>query len=133
MSNPRERAIELRETMRCNCDLDNWEPVESTGHESNCRIHRAAHRLAEYVPPVLSAEDRAYDAYVTSPGRHSDEEEPETPLLITERNHEAMRLLHGSPPKKSKVDAILFPLAMALIVAIEVALVLLAVFGGRSR
>lgn len=28
--------------MRCNCDLDNWEPTERTGHSHVCRIHKAA-------------------------------------------------------------------------------------------
>jgi hypothetical protein len=38
----RERAQELAKTMRCNCDLDNWEPERSTGHSWVCRIHKAA-------------------------------------------------------------------------------------------
>lgn len=36
----------LEKDMRCNCDLDNWEPEQSTGHSWVCRIHRAA--LAEH-------------------------------------------------------------------------------------
>jgi hypothetical protein len=28
--------------MRCNCDLDNWQPEQSTGHSRVCRIHKAA-------------------------------------------------------------------------------------------
>ena len=28
--------------MRCNCDLDNWEPERSTGHSWVCRIHKVA-------------------------------------------------------------------------------------------
>ena len=40
---PRERAKTLRDGgMRCNCDLDNWEPERSTGHSHVCRIHKAA-------------------------------------------------------------------------------------------
>lgn len=35
-------AAELRKTMQCNCDLDNWEPERSTGHSHVCRIHKAA-------------------------------------------------------------------------------------------
>jgi hypothetical protein len=38
----RERAAELRKTLRCNCDLDRWEPERSTGHSWVCRIHKAA-------------------------------------------------------------------------------------------
>lgn len=33
--------------MRCNCDLDNWEPEPNTGHSHVCRIHKAA-RKAHY-------------------------------------------------------------------------------------
>ncbi len=32
--------------MRCNCDLDNWEPMRSTGHSQVCRIHKAAQTRA---------------------------------------------------------------------------------------
>ena len=35
-------ARELAAGMRCNCDLDNWEPTKATGHSWVCRIHRAA-------------------------------------------------------------------------------------------
>jgi len=36
-------ATELKENgMRCNCDLDNWEPERSTGHSWVCRIHMRA-------------------------------------------------------------------------------------------
>jgi hypothetical protein len=28
--------------VRCNCDLDNWQPESSTGHSWVCRIHKAA-------------------------------------------------------------------------------------------
>jgi len=27
--------------LQCNCDLDNWEPEELTGHSHVCRIHKA--------------------------------------------------------------------------------------------
>lgn len=34
---------ELRDNgMRCNCDLDNWQPERSTGHSHVCRIHKRA-------------------------------------------------------------------------------------------
>ena len=26
--------------VRCNCDLDNWEPEHDTGHSHVCRIHK---------------------------------------------------------------------------------------------
>ncbi len=40
--------MELREIVKeyesrgvqCNCDLDNWEPEEATGHSWACRIHK---------------------------------------------------------------------------------------------
>lgn len=42
MSDLREMAREIAKDMRCNCDLDNWEPERSTGHSWVCRIHKAA-------------------------------------------------------------------------------------------
>lgn len=37
-------AEELRALgVRCNCDLDNWEPEPDTGHSWVCTIHRQAH------------------------------------------------------------------------------------------
>lgn len=33
---------ELKDTMQCNCDLDNWQPEQATGHSWVCRIHKAA-------------------------------------------------------------------------------------------
>jgi hypothetical protein len=39
----REIANRLKsDGMRCNCDLDNWEPEQTTGHSWVCRIHKAA-------------------------------------------------------------------------------------------
>ena len=39
--NLRLRASELRKSgMKCNCDLDNWEPEPSTGHSWVCHIHK---------------------------------------------------------------------------------------------
>ena len=44
----REIAQELRDDgMRCNCDLDNWQPEPSTGHSWVCRIHKKAKALKE--------------------------------------------------------------------------------------
>lgn len=34
-------ARELRKTMQCNCNLDRYEPENSTGHSFVCRIHKA--------------------------------------------------------------------------------------------
>lgn len=28
--------------VQCNCDLDNWEPTDDTGHSPVCRIHKLA-------------------------------------------------------------------------------------------
>ena len=42
MSELREIAKELRKTMKCNCDLDTWEPEWDTGHSWVCRIHKKA-------------------------------------------------------------------------------------------
>ena len=39
----RQIAEELKAGgMRCNCDLDNWQPERTTGHSCVCRIHKAA-------------------------------------------------------------------------------------------
>ena len=39
----REIAKRLKATgLKCNCDLDNWQPEASTGHSWVCRIHKAA-------------------------------------------------------------------------------------------
>jgi hypothetical protein len=38
----RDHAKEFAKSMRCNCDLDNWEPERTTGHSWVCRIHKAA-------------------------------------------------------------------------------------------
>lgn len=47
----RDYARELRaDGMRCNCDLDAWEPEKSTGHSWVCRIHKAAIAKAEARP-----------------------------------------------------------------------------------
>ena len=43
----KQKASELEETMRCNCDLDNWQPEHSTGHSLVCRIHKAAKAARE--------------------------------------------------------------------------------------
>ena len=42
-------AAELKKTMQCNCDLDNWEPELSTGHSWVCRIHRKLMGLPERI------------------------------------------------------------------------------------
>jgi hypothetical protein len=41
-TNMRETVAKLEKAMLCNCDLDNWQPEESTGHSWVCRIHKAA-------------------------------------------------------------------------------------------
>ncbi len=33
---------EVAKEHRCNCDLDNWQPEEQTGHSWVCRIHKIA-------------------------------------------------------------------------------------------
>lgn len=38
----RDIARQIKATMQCNCDLDNWEPEKETGHSWVCRIHKAA-------------------------------------------------------------------------------------------
>ena len=48
----RAKVAELKTKMRCNCDLDNWEPEPITGHSHVCRIHKAAIEAVKY-PTVL--------------------------------------------------------------------------------
>lgn len=36
----------IRPHMQCNCDLDSWQPEQSTGHSHVCRIHRLAEEIA---------------------------------------------------------------------------------------
>lgn len=38
----REHAEAFAKSMRCNCDLDNWQPTPETGHSPVCRIHTTA-------------------------------------------------------------------------------------------
>ena len=46
----REIAKELKAGgMRCNCDLDNWEPDRRSGHSTVCRIHKMA-MMMKYRP-----------------------------------------------------------------------------------
>ncbi len=33
---------EVKKQHRCNCDLNNWQPEELTGHSWVCRIHQIA-------------------------------------------------------------------------------------------
>lgn len=40
--NARDHAEAFAKSMRCNCDLDNWQPEQSTGHTHVCRIHTTA-------------------------------------------------------------------------------------------
>lgn len=51
-----EIAAELKANgMRCNCDLDNWEPERTTGHSWVCRIHKRA-MVMKYRPYDLKGE-----------------------------------------------------------------------------
>ena len=44
----REIAADLKARgMRCNCDLDTWEPERSSGHSWVCRIHKKACKIQE--------------------------------------------------------------------------------------
>ncbi len=36
----REIVKEYERKVQCNCDLDRWEPEQTTGHSFVCRIHR---------------------------------------------------------------------------------------------
>ena len=58
----REIAADLKaQGMRCNCDLDTWEPERSSGHSWVCRIHQAACKTKddpEYVPHSFGPRSR---------------------------------------------------------------------------
>lgn len=41
--------------MGCNCDLDNWQPEQHTGHSWVCRIHKRAVEIYRNQPRGLSA------------------------------------------------------------------------------
>ena len=65
----KEIAVVLRANgMRCNCDLDNWEPEASSSHSHVCRIHKAAWKLIDFHPDNrLAAIKRAATSEYTSP------------------------------------------------------------------
>lgn len=49
MSETAERTKRLRDivgglekSLNCNCDLDNWQPEQNTGHSWVCQIHKIA-------------------------------------------------------------------------------------------
>jgi hypothetical protein len=42
METQAEILMRLKKTLRCNCNLDKWEPGRDTGHSWVCRIHKAA-------------------------------------------------------------------------------------------
>lgn len=48
MRDMREHAKKLHTVMRCNCDLDSWQPEAVTGHSWVCRIHKALMPLYFY-------------------------------------------------------------------------------------
>ncbi len=51
MTELKQIAAKLRlDGMRCNCDLDNWEPEKDTGHSCVCRIHKKAKQLYKEPP-----------------------------------------------------------------------------------
>lgn len=50
-STARGIAKDLEKTMQCNCDLDNWQPEDSTGHSWVCNIHKLATRIFECRKP----------------------------------------------------------------------------------
>jgi len=48
MKTLREIVTELiKKGRHCNCDLDNWQPQNDTGHSQVCRIDAEARRLYE--------------------------------------------------------------------------------------
>ena len=41
--------------VRCNCDLDTWEPESITGHSWVCRIHKQALAMVRERKPLPAA------------------------------------------------------------------------------
>ncbi len=53
----RDIARELKNSgMRCNCDFDNWQPEQNTGHSRVCRIHKAAIEQKTYPSAAIQKE-----------------------------------------------------------------------------
>ena len=48
MKKLKEIVEDLEKRLRCNCDLDKWEPDRLTGHSCVCRIHLAALEAQRY-------------------------------------------------------------------------------------
>ena len=49
-----QAAKQLRANgMRCNCDLDNWEPTRETGHSHVCRIHKTVTTMESHPKDLL--------------------------------------------------------------------------------
>lgn len=42
MTTLKKIVAELEATMRCTCDLSNWQPERTTGHSWVCNVHKAA-------------------------------------------------------------------------------------------
>jgi hypothetical protein len=46
------------EGKQCNCDLDNYEPEQDTGHSFVCRIHKIAkERYRNQIKPDIATEN----------------------------------------------------------------------------
>ena len=70
----KEIVKDVEREMRCNCDLDKWEPERDTGHSWVCRIHKVAKlRLAKQA--VLHSANRITGGEL--PGEQDDCKEVE--------------------------------------------------------
>lgn len=58
----------------CNCDLDNWQPLRSTGHSSVCALHSLALKMAHPYDKHRAklAQQQAARAEVLLAGLHHD-------------------------------------------------------------
>lgn len=54
----RAHVKHLAKSMRCNCNLDKWEPERSTGHSFACRIHKATMAAQRGGTLMTTAADR---------------------------------------------------------------------------
>lgn len=59
MASLMEYVKHFESKMGCNCDLDNWQPENSTGHSWVCRIHKAADNAHRYNHPLPIKEDKS--------------------------------------------------------------------------
>ena len=51
----RQIAVDVAKTVRCYCDLDNWQPELISGHSWVCPIHKEAIRIYQVAAKAAKA------------------------------------------------------------------------------